>query len=174
MKRLSIVAVALSMLVAACSDKTTAPSGPTTTTNIFTATLSPANEVPPIANAESGGTGTVTVTMLSTKDASGNVTGATATFAVTLSGFPAATPVTAAHIHPGAAGVNGSALVSLNLAGGEVVLAANGSGTINKPSINVQPADAQLIINTPAAYYFNVHSTLNPAGFARGQLVKTQ
>jgi hypothetical protein len=173
MKHLSIVAVALSLLVAGCSDKTTAPSGPTTTTNTFTATLSPANEVPAIANAESSGTGSVTITMISTKDASGNITGATASFAVTLSGFPASTPINLAHIHPGAAGVNGSALVSLGLVTGDVVL-AGGSGTFSRPNINVQPADAQLIINTPASYYFNVHSALNPGGVARGQLVKTQ
>jgi hypothetical protein len=174
MKRLSIAAVALSLLVAACSDKSTAPTGPTTTTNVFTATLLPANEVPPITNAESSGTGTVTITMLSTKDASGNVTGATASFAVSLSGFPAGTPINLAHIHPGVAGVNGSPLVNLGLASGEVVLNASGAGTFNKPSIGVDAATAQQIINTPAAYYFNVHSTLNPGGVARGQLVKTQ
>jgi hypothetical protein len=173
MKRLSIVAVALSLLAGACSDKTTAPSGPTTTTNTFTATLSPANEVPAIANAESSGTGSVTVTMISTKDASGNITGATASFAVTLSGFPAATPINAAHIHPGAAGVNGSPLVNLLLVAGDVVL-AGGSGTFSRPNVNVDAAQAQLILNTPAAFYFNVHSTLNPGGVARGQLVKTQ
>ena len=174
MKRMSIVAVALSMLVAACSDKTTAPSGPTTTTNVFTSTLLPANEVPPVANAESGGTGTVTVTMLSTKDASGNVTGATATFVVNLTGFPPNTPINLAHIHPGAAGVNGSPLVNLNLASGEVVLNASGGATFTKPSVGVDAPVAQQIINTPASFYFNVHSTLNPGGVARGQLVKTQ
>ncbi len=149
MKRLSIVAVALSLLAGACSDKTTAPSGPTTTTNIFTATLSPANEVPPVANAESVGTGTVTVTMLSTKDAAGNVTGATASFAVTLSGFPPNTPINLAHIHPGAAGVNGSPLVNLALAAGEVVLNASGGGTFSKPSIGVDAPVAQQIIPVP-------------------------
>jgi hypothetical protein len=111
--------------------------------------------------------------MLSTKDASGNVTGATATFAVNLSGFPAGTPINLAHIHPGVAGVNGGALVNLGLGSGEVVL-ANGSGSFNKSSINVDAALAQQILNTPASFYFNVHSTLNPGGVARGQLVKTQ
>ena len=30
------------------------------------------------------------------------------------------------------------------------------------------------IIANPASFYFNVHSTLNPGGVARGQLVKVQ
>jgi hypothetical protein len=30
------------------------------------------------------------------------------------------------------------------------------------------------IINNPSGFYFNVHSTLNPGGVARGQLVKVQ
>lgn len=173
MKRLSIFAVALSLMAAGCSKNSTGPTTPTTTTNVFTSNLSPANEVPPIGNAEASGSGTVTVTMLSTKDSAGNVSGATANFAVNLSGFPAGTPITLAHIHPGAAGVNGGALVNLGLGSGEVVL-ANGSGTFSKTGISVDAALAQQIITTPANYYFNVHSTTNPGGVARGQLVKTQ
>jgi hypothetical protein len=38
----------------------------------------------------------------------------------------------------------------------------------------VDPAVAQNIINNPSAFYFNIHSTLNPGGVARGQLVKVQ
>jgi len=30
------------------------------------------------------------------------------------------------------------------------------------------------VINNPAGFYFNVHSTLNAGGVARGTLVKTQ
>jgi hypothetical protein len=30
----------------------------------------------------------------------------------------------------------------------------------------------QSIIDNPANFYFNVHSSLNPGGVARGQLVK--
>ncbi len=135
---------------------------------VFTATLSPASENPPIVGAEASGSGTATVTFDVTKDAAGNVTASTATFAVTLTGFPAGTPINAAHIHPGAAGVNGGVLVSTTLAPGEVVL-ANGSGSFTKVN-NVDPAVTQNILNNPAGFYFNVHSTANPGGVARGQL----
>lgn len=61
----------------------------------------------------------------------------------------------------------------MNLALGvnEVVL-ANGSGSFSKTGIAVTAMDAQSMINSPASFYFNVHSTLNPGGFARGQLVR--
>ena len=50
-------------------------------------------------------------------------------------------------------------------------LSSNGIGTISR---NGQRAthDAQNIINNPGGFYYNVHSTLNPGGFARGQLVR--
>jgi len=170
MKRLSLFVVALSFLAAACGSSSTSP---TAVQPRFTASLSPANEVPAIGNAESIGSGNVTVTWDTTPATGGNLTAATATFLVNLSGFPANTPINAAHIHPGATGVNGGVIVSLGVVAGEVVL-ANGSGTFTKGPINVPPEVAQQIINNPAGYYFNVHSTLNPGGVARGQLQRVQ
>ena len=168
MKRLSVVALALSFFAAACGSSSTSPTTPVKPT--FTASLSPANEVPAIGNAESVGRGTVTVNF-DTTYAAGNVTAASATFTVNLTGFPANTPINAAHIHPGAAGVNGSVLVSTGLAAGQVVL-TNGSGTFTRGPITVTPEVAQQIINNPQNFYFNVHSTINPGGVARGQLVR--
>ena len=60
---------------------------------------------------------------------------------------------------------------STTLAAGEVVL-ATGSGSFTKSVTGVDPALAQTIINNPAGYYFNAHSTLNGGGVVRGQLVK--
>jgi hypothetical protein len=171
MKRLSAFAafaIALSVLAAGCSnDNATAPSA---TKPAFTAALSPANEVPAIVGAEATGSGSVTVTFDTTVSA-GNITAATATFNVTMSGFPANTPINIAHIHPGAAGVNGSVLVNTGLTPGQVVL-TTGSGTFTRGPVTVLPEVAQQIINNPSAYYFNIHSTLNPGGVARGQLVR--
>ena len=169
MKRLSVFAIALSFVVAACGGTAVAPSAVRPT---FTAVMSPANEVPAITNAESVGSGNVTVTF-DTTTSGANITAATATFVVQLSGFPANTPINLAHIHPGAAGVNGSPVVNLNLTAGEVVL-ANGSNNFTKGPITVLPEVAQQILNNPAGYYFNVHSTINPGGVARGQLQRVQ
>jgi hypothetical protein len=166
MKRLTVLVAAIAIGTAACSSSNS-PSNNPPTKPTFTATLSPANEVPPVGNAESTGSGTATITFDVTKDSAGNITSGTATFVVTLTGFPAGTPINISHIHQAAAGSNGSIVFSTSL--------ANGSGSFTKSGI--APPDVavlQQIINNPAGFYFNVHSTLNPGGVARGQLVKVQ
>src|SRR5688500_6315940 len=59
----------------------------------FTATLSPANEVPAITNAESKGSGEVTIALHVTRDAQKAITAATADFKGSLKGFPAETTI---------------------------------------------------------------------------------
>jgi CHRD domain-containing protein len=161
--------VALGMFVAGCDDDDN-PTSPSNTIR-FTANLLPSNENPAITGPEASGTGSATTTFNLTRDSSQNITAATADFNVTLTGFPANTPVNLAHIHTGASGVNGGVLVDLGINGLGIVL-ANGTGTFTRSGINVTPTDAQNIINNPAGFYFNVHSTQNPGGFARGQLVR--
>jgi len=88
-----------------------------------------------------------------------------------MSGFPSTTVINIAHIHTGAAGVAGGVLVSTTLAAGEVVL-SGGTGTFTRVGITMTSTVAQSIIDNPAGFYFNVHSTLNPGGVIRGQLVR--
>jgi hypothetical protein len=171
--RLSLSALALGLTLAAFGCGKDNPATPTAAPDPkFTATLLPSNEVPAVTNADASGSGTVTITMHNTKDASGNITASTADFTFNLTGFPAGTVLTAAHIHPGAAGSNGNPVWNLALVSGANVL-TNGSGTV---TVNgVTPTDiavAQQILNNPAGFYFNVHTTINTGGAARGQLVK--
>jgi hypothetical protein len=135
----------------------------------YTVALQPANEVPAITNADASGSGSATITLNVTRETAGNITAATAEFQVTLSGFPAGTSLTGAHIHEGVAGQSGSVKVSLGLSAGDVTL-PNGSGSFSRTGISVDPALAQAIVNNPAGYYFNVHTLINPSGAARGQL----
>ncbi len=160
--------------VATGCSKDSSPSTPTTPTNpTFTATLSPANEVPAIQGAEASGSGDATVTLVVTRDSANNVTSATATFVCNLRGFPAGTPINIAHIHQAAAGVNGGIVVNTGLTAGQNVL-TTGSGSFSVSNISVTAEIAQGILNNPAGFYFNVHSTQNPGGVARGQLVRAQ
>ena len=141
----------------------------------FTATLLPANEVPPITNAEASGRGEATITFDVTRDGAGNITGGTGTFVVSLTGFPAGTPFNIAHIHQGPATGTGAIVFSTALVAGEAVANASGAASFTKTGVApADPAILQQIVNNPAGFYFNVHSTLNPGGVARGQLVKTQ
>jgi CHRD domain len=149
----------------------TAPSGDGSQT--FTAMLHPAEEMPPVTGAEAAGHGTATITLNAVKDANGNVTSATATFAVNLSGFPTGTPINMAHIHRAAAGQSGDVVVNTTLLPGEVTL-QDGTGSFTKNNVAVTPDLANQLMNNPGGFYFNVHSTLNPGGVARGQLVRAQ
>lgn len=172
MKRLAVLLSVLA-LAAGCSKSSTSPSTSTPTNPTFTADLRPANEVPPITNAESGGSGNMTITFIVTRDSSNNITAATANFVGNFQNFPAGTTLTAAHIHPGATGVNGSPLVNLALTQGQVVF-ANGSGSLTVGPVTMTPEVAQQILANPAGFYFNIHTALNPGGVARGQLNRTQ
>jgi CHRD domain len=172
MSRLSVLAIALALVAVGCGSSTT--TAPTALNPIFTATLLPANEVPPVTNAENVASGLVNITFNTTKDGAGNITSATATFIVTLSGFPAGSVANISHIHEGATTCACPVVWNTTEAPGDVTL-VNGAGTFTKTAIAVaDPAVAQRIISNPSGFYFNVHTTLNPGGAIRGTLVKVQ
>jgi hypothetical protein len=170
--RFAALALTCALAAFGCGDddSPTSPSG--SAAPRFTAGLLPSNEVPPVTNADASASGNVVITMNNTRDGAGNITASRADFTVTLSGFPAGTTLTGAHIHPGAAGVNGGVIWNLALGTGEFVL-PNGSVTFTKTAVAPNDvATAQAIINNPAGFYFNVHTTLNGGGAVRGQLVR--
>ena len=168
MKVLGLLVIAGCVMAAGCGDDN--PAAPSATTPIvFTAQLRPANEVPPVTNAESGGTAAVQITFESA-DAGAQ----TAHFHIQLSGFPEGTTLVGAHIHPGGPGVNGPVVVGTGISATTPLRLTEGITSFDAPNINVSPATAQAIISNPGGYYFNVHSTLNPGGVARGQLVRIQ
>jgi len=171
MKRLTISTLALALAAAGCGGGTSVASPTISSVATFTADLRTSNEVPPIANAEAGGSGSVTITFDITRDADKNITAATAKFVVNLSGFPANTSIILSHIHQAAAGVNGSVVVNTGLSAGTPVLLANGSGSFERSGIVVSPVDiATQILANPGSFYFNSHTPLNPGGVVRGQL----
>jgi hypothetical protein len=174
MKRLTVLTLAIAMMAAACGDDSpTNPSQPNRL--VFSAALSGANEVPPIQGAEAGGTGNATITFDVTRDSSGNVTAATASFVVNISGLPANTPINLSHIHQSPAGVNGVVVIDTGLRATSPVTLSSGSGSFERPGITVSPVDlVTQIVNNPAGFYFNSHSALNPGGVIRGQLVRVQ
>jgi hypothetical protein len=170
--RTGVLIVSLALvtgLAAGCDDDS--PTDPSDADATFTAALSPANEVPPVSNAEASGSGTVTITLDAARDSAGTITSARVDFQVNLANFPNGTALTAAHIHTGNVGQNGAVVVNTGLTAGEVVL-TTGNGSFTKTGISVTPQTAQDILNNPGSFYFNVHSVLNPDGIARGQLVR--
>jgi hypothetical protein len=167
-----VLIVALCVFTSGCGDDdTTAPSS---LPLVFSAILSPANEVPPISNAEGGGRGAAQIQFDVTRGSGDAITAATVTFYFQLSGFPPGTSVVGAHIHPGPGGVNGPVIISTGVATATAVPLPNGSTEFKVSGLAVDPALVQSIVNNPAAFYFNVHSPLNSGGFARGQLTRVQ
>ena len=167
MKRLSTGVIALAFVAAGCGSSTSPSGSPKPT---FSAQLLPSNEVPPITNAESSGTGSATITF-DTTTSGGNVTAATVSFVANLTGFPSTTTVTLGHIHRGAAGVPGGVVISANVT---ATTLTGGTTTLNLSNSSPDLAVVQDILNNPSNYYFNLHSTLNPGGFIRGQLSRVQ
>jgi hypothetical protein len=160
MRGLAITVGILAIGLAGCGGSSSSPTTPSSIT-VFTVPLSAQNEAPPITNAESGARGTAVITVHSDTNV--------IDFNVSLNGLTPTSNVTLAHIHPGAAGVNGSPLVNTTLTSGSVTL-NNGAGTFSFPSVSTTAANVQQILAAPQNFYFNVHTSLNGSGVMRGQL----
>ena len=175
MNRFAMLALVL-VFGMACDDSPTSPSDPNVVR--FTAILLPGNEVPPVTNADASASGTMQMTMTVTRDSASNITGATYDFVVNMTGFPANTTLTGAHIHNGPALVNAGVVVGLPLTASDTAL-PSGQGTLTKnglqsTSSTVPPATvAQNIFNNPGGNYFTVHTQINGGGAIRGQLVRS-
>lgn len=175
MHRLALIAlIACSATAAAACGDDDSPTSPSNMPAVFSAILSPANEVPPVSNAESGGIGAAQVILNVTRDAGGAITGGTADFYFQASGFPDGTAVRGAHIHPGVAGVNGPVAIGTSLSATAPLALTNGMAEYRETGVTVSAANAAALLANPSAFYFNIHSPMNPGGFARGQLERIQ
>lgn len=161
---LVLAAAVLALGVAACDEDT--PAAPTPET--FTATLSGANEVPPVTTTASG-------------SATFTAVGDTAiSYAINVTGI---TGVTMAHIHTGAAGVNGGVMVWLLPPNGTAAQPASGAITGSLATGRITAAWIRGVSGQPAisldslkrlfragSAYVNVHTSAFGAGELRGQI----
>lgn len=170
MQRWGVIVMTVCALgVTACGDD----DGPATPSNqplVFTASLSAANEVPPISNAESAATGDVTITITPTRDASNAITGGSVAMNFNVRNLTATSNIVLAHIHSGASGVNGPVVVNSNLSAATSIPTPVGSASFERSGLQADAATINSIISNPAAFYFNIHTSLNPGGVVRGQL----
>jgi len=150
MKRFGVLLLGLSLLGAAgCGDDT----APSNLPIVMTATLLPSNEVPAIASPENTGHGAVQITFNVTRDGTGAITGGTADFHFQLAGYPSSTTIVAAHIHPGAAGVNGGVIINTGIVAASPVTPTDGVMSFSVANVAVSAALLQNIVNNPAAFY---------------------
>src|SRR5215467_9277920 len=140
-------------------------------TVVFRTQMKPDNEVPPISAA--GNTANASINVHVTRDLLGNVNAATVTFDIDYT-ISSALTFTGLHIHNGPAGQNGPVVIDTGISGSNSLPAASGSGHITKV-VNYASTDTNGIkfvtglLATPENYYVNIHTTVNPAGFMRGQ-----
>jgi hypothetical protein len=156
-RSLAALATLLPVIAACDDDDSNEPSAATT----FTATLAGTSEVPAVTTTAAG---TATFT----------ITGGTIQYTVNVTGIE---NTVVAHIHTGLVGQNGP--VRLNLCGtgdpqppcvsGSGVLATGSNGTtVGYPPITF---DQLVEAMRSDSAYANVHTTQNPGGEIRGQLV---
>jgi hypothetical protein len=178
LKRGFLVLMLAASLAACDDDSPTSPADPNLA--IFTAQLSAQNEVgggtPAVTGAETNARGDVRIEMRLNRDAGNNITSATVTFIVNLTGFPAGAVWRLAHIHVGIAGVAGGVRVNTGLSQATEIPLNNGGVTGQRfENISVTNLDdINGILNNPNGYYFNAHTIVNPQGAVRGQLVRIQ
>ena len=145
----------------------------TAATSPFLTEMLPANETPPINDSS---TANVIVFVHMIRDASGNLTSGSVDFHVAAK-FSGAVTVTGLHIHKGAAGVAGPIVIPTDINGSNnaVTVDASGKATIIKqvqfPQTGVDVATVVDLLANPQNYYVNIHTTDNPNGAMRGQLL---
>ena len=154
---------------AACDDDS--PAAPSNAPLVFTATMTAAQEVPAVTNAESTATGPATVTITPTRDASNAITGGTVLMQFTVNNLLSTSNIILAHVHTGAAGATGGPIINSSLSAAAPIPTPAGSASFERSGIAVDAATINAIVANPAGHYFNVHTTLNPGGVVRGQLV---
>lgn len=140
-------------------------------TVFFRGVMLPSNEVPAIDIAASG---FATIKAHVVRNASGQIVSGSVDFTVSYT-FPGEMTFTGLHIHRGAAGTNGPVIINTGLSGTNTVVDATGRGTIDRQA-QVLPTDTaglavlNEMMTDPAAFYVNLHSTVNPGGVIRAQL----
>lgn len=112
-------------------------------------TMLGANEIPGPGDPNASGSATVMLDSTTGK----------VCYAIKVTGI--SSPLTAGHIHVGAADVAGPVVIPLPLTGGPRLF--GGCTTADKTLI-------QAIIDNPSGYYTNVHNAPFPKGVIRGQL----
>lgn len=183
MKRFAPAVVALALFAAGC-DETLNPTTPTPGQVTLASQLSAAAEVPPAGQQgnpagalEAGATGGLSVTMV---PSGGGAYSATFTFSignlikagVLPAPLDSGSVIVAGHIHSGVAGTAGPAIVPLPISQQAPLVSPTGAVTLTIANVAVSADAANAILANPGAYYFNLHSALNPAGVVRGQLAK--
>ena len=137
----------------------------------FSNSLSPMSEAPPVVSTA---TGTAWMTVLVKRDGNGTITSGSVNFDVDFT-IGETTTLTGLHIHNANVGINGPVVVN---SGVTSVVSDTGTGNVFRKVDVLQTDSGGLqalagIVDAATGYYVNLHTTLNPAGMMRGQLLQS-
>jgi uncharacterized protein (TIGR03437 family) len=138
----------------------------------FPVSMSPANEVPPITNAEAGASAPAAVTAHTIRNADGTVAGGVVIFDINHR-FPATATFRGLHIHDGPAGMNGGVTIDTGLSATQSVVSQTGFGNIYRiVTVSTEAGLRTLnsLVSNPENHYVNLHTELNSGGAVRSQL----
>jgi uncharacterized protein (TIGR03437 family) len=142
-------------------------------TRYFRAVMLPSNEVPAVNINATGGALIVAHVM---RNAAGEVASGSVDFIVNYN-LPGAATFTGLHIHRGPAGENGPVVINTGIggAGGNVDDPTGRAGVRRlahvRPTETAALAALRDMLDNPAGFYVNIHTTVNPGGVIRGQLM---
>jgi uncharacterized protein (TIGR03437 family) len=144
----------------------------TTDSAVLQVTMLPQNETPPISGLNASAPAEIGI--YTTRNPDGTVAAGAVNFGVEAR-FPAAATFTGLHIHSGAAGVAGTVVIPTDL-GTTNVVSDTGNASIFRwvtvgDSAGVQALNG--ILQNPANYYVNLHTSDHPGGAVRAQLGET-
>jgi hypothetical protein len=141
----------------------------TTETHFYRADMLPSNEVPPIPELNASASALITLDV--TRDTSGAITSGAVMFDTNYN-FPGSTTFNGFHIHRGRAGENGDIVIH---SGVSSVESSTGKGSITKlislPTTPEMLGILNAVLTNPQGHYVNLHTSANPGGAVRGQLV---
>ena len=176
MKRLSVVAIALTLFTVGCDEQLN-PASPNAGQVTLVSQLSGASNVPPAGSLEAGAAGQLSVTMVPTTGGA-----YTASFTFSLGGLVKAgvlpspldsgSVIVAGYVHQGAAGAVGPPVVALPISLAAPIVTPTGSVLLTISNVAVTAGAASAILASPSSFYFNMYSALNQNGVVRGQLIK--
>lgn len=143
---------------------------------VHMARMSPANEIPAITGSNAFGTAAISV--FRGFNGEGRATSGMVMFEVDYDLTQQYT-LTGLHVHRGFANENGPVVVDTGITAANPVLTAeNGRGVatymVELPATAAGEELAGGITYVPAGFYVNMHTTINPGGFIRGQLRPTE
>ncbi|MGC4053888.1 MAG: CHRD domain-containing protein [Paludibaculum sp.] len=163
MKKTLVLGFALALSMAAQSVETIP----------YRVNLSSSNEVPAITGDPSTAVATLLVHV--TRDASGQIVSGAVDFKSVYK-LAGTSNITAMHIHRGAATANGPVVIDSTLSA-PVADATTGTLALQGPVLasNANALTAlRDLVTDPTGFYLNMHTTRNPGGEMRGQLMKAE